>query len=295
LDLVLLPRFGAWRIGAIDEDAIAKLIRDLQREGLHAIDPARPVRPLSASSVINHLKPLGQTLAFAVRNGYPLQSNPLRNLERDERPKQENAEPAHEWTDEEIEALLSASAALANEETAQYDYTPLLRTAIYTGLRLGELLGLQWQDVDGNVLHVRRQWALVGEVTEPKTRKGLRRVPLSPDLVALLRRHRMASRFSQETDFVFASRAGTPLQHRNVQRRGFELARDKAKLPETLTFHDLRHAFASLAAHRGVPLTVLSEVLGHADTSITQRVYTHLYGREQAEEAFRAAMAGGAS
>jgi integrase len=61
-----------------------------------------------------------------------------------------------------------------------------------------------------------------------------------------------------------------------------------------LTFHDLRHAFASLAAHRGVPIQVLSDVLGHRDISVTQKVYLHLYGREQAEDAFRKAM-GGAS
>ena len=54
----------------------------------------------------------------------------------------------------------------------------------------------------------------------------------------------------------------------------------------------MRHAFASMAAHRGVPLTVLSEGLGHADTNITARTYVHLHGREKAEDAFRAAMGG---
>jgi site-specific recombinase XerC len=88
----------------------------------------------------------------------------------------------------------------------------------------------------------------------------------------------------------FASRSGTPLSHRNVQVRGFEEARDKAELPQTLTFHKLRHAFASLAAHRGVTMNVLSEVMGHAHVGITQSIYMHLYGRDQAEESFRNAM-----
>lgn len=64
-------------------------------------------------------------------------------------------------------------------------------------------------------------------------------------------------------------------------------------LPEHLTFHSLRHAFASYAAHRGVPISVLSEVMGHSNIGVTQRVYVHLYGREQAEDQFRTAMAGG--
>ena len=63
-----------------------------------------------------------------------------------------------------------------------------------------------------------------------------------------------------------------------------------AELPETLTFHKLRHAFASLAAHRGVTMNVLSEVMGHAHVGITQSIYMHLYGRDQAEDSFRNAM-----
>lgn len=80
------------------------------------------------------------------------------------------------------------------------------------------------------------------------------------------------------------------MSHRNVQRRGFEPARDEAGLKPTLTFHSLRHAFASIAASRGVPVTVLSEIMGHSDVGVTQRVYVHLYDRAKAEDAFRAAM-----
>jgi integrase len=64
-------------------------------------------------------------------------------------------------------------------------------------------------------------------------------------------------------------------------------------LSDELTFHDLRHAFASIAAHRGVPINVLSEVMGHTNVGVTQKVYVHLYGRQEAEEAFRAAMSTG--
>ena len=95
-------------------------------------------------------------------------------------------------------------------------------------------------------------------------------------------------------DHVFASKAGTPLRHRNVQVRGFEAARDEAGLPDTLGFHDMRHAFASMAAHRGVPKQMLSEVMGHANVGITDRVYKHLYDRQSAEAAFRSAMSGSA-
>jgi integrase len=290
LDNILLPRFGEWKIASIDADAIATLIRGLEAEGLRHVDATRPRKPLSASSITNYLKPLSGTLALAVRRGL-IGSNPYRNLTSDERPRQRDSEPAHEWSEEQIEALLTAATALAEKKTAQLDYTPILRTAVSTGLRLGELLGLRWCDVDldGAVLHVRSQWTLTRTLSEPKTKNGVRRVPLTPDMVSFLRRLKLASKFSKETDFVFTT-TGRAMSHRNIQCRGFEPARDEAGLPGTLTFHSLRHAFASRCASRGVPITTLSEVMGHGDMTVTLRVYSHLFDRAKAEDAFRAAM-----
>jgi integrase len=80
-----------------------------------------------------------------------------------------------------------------------------------------------------------------------------------------------------------------PRQIRPVRRRFIHTDR-RTGLPESVNFHSLRHGFASIAAHRGVPVSVLSEVMGHSHVGVTQKVYMHLYGREQAEDAFRAAM-----
>jgi integrase len=279
LDNELLPTFGHLKLGQIDPESVARFIRNLE------------ARNLSSSTISNYLLPLSGAFAFATRRGLA-SVNPCSLLTNDDRPAKAERCKAHEWSDEEVQALLAASETLAHRRESQYDYSSLLRTAISTGLRLGELLGLQWNDIDfdGGVLNVRRQWTRSRELAEPKTQKALRRVPLSPELVAFLKKHKFASRFSQETDFVFASNTGGPLSHRNVQRRGFEAARDLAELSPELTFHDLRHAFASIAAHRGVPINVLSEVMGHTNIGVTQRVYVHLYGRQEAEEAFRAAM-----
>jgi integrase len=57
-----------------------------------------------------------------------------------------------------------------------------------------------------------------------------------------------------------------------------------------VTFHDSRHACASIAAHGGVPIHALSEILGHSNIAVTLSVYVHLYERERAEDAFRLAM-----
>jgi integrase len=280
LDRYILPRFGHRKLAEITADDIARFTRSLEKQGL------------SPSTIENYLRPLKGGLAFACRRGL-LTTNPCAFLTRDDRPLQKFDRKAYEWTDEEINALLESAEMIAHRPESRQDYSALLTVAVETGLRKGELLGLQWGDVDleEGLIHVRRQWIKYGELTQPKTPKALRRVPLAPQTVALLRRLRLASRFSQETDFVFASKDGTPLGHRNVDRRGFEPARDLAGLPGSLTFHDLRHAFASRAAHRGVPLNVLSEIMGHTTVAITAKVYVHLYGRAAAEDAFRAAMA----
>jgi integrase len=73
--------------------------------------------------------------------------------------------------------------------------------------------------------------------------------------------------------------------------RAWEPIREALGLPDKVTFHQLRHAFASRAHARGVTLQDLSMVMGHSSTAVTEKVYVHLYGREQAEERFRQAMA----
>lgn len=147
LDLVLLPQFGKWKLGAIDADAVAKLIRDLERDGLGAIDPSREKRGLGRSSVDNYLLPLQAVLALAVRRRL-IAVSPCDVLTADEKPQREEKAPPHEWTDEELAELLSASGRNAKKPEARYDYTPLLRLTAALGLRCGEVLGLQWQDFD---------------------------------------------------------------------------------------------------------------------------------------------------
>jgi len=121
---------------------------------------------------------------------------------------------------------------------------------------------------------------------------GRRRVPLSDDAAAFFEARKFAATYSADTDPVFPGVNGKPSQHRGIQR-AFDTVREEARKKlkagfrhdsgNPVTFHDLRHAFASRCASRGVPIGTLSAVMGHADVGITQTVYTHLYGREEAE------------
>jgi integrase len=185
---------------------------------------------------------------------------------------------------EEIDALLRAATPA---------YRPLLATAVFTGARQSELLGLQWADVDfdGGVVHVRRQLDRSGSYSEPKTPTALRAVVLMPSLAALLKEHQARSPHGGATDPVFATATGRPMYYRNVTRRGLAAAITKAGLAregETrLRFHDLRHTYASLLISQGLNVVFVSRQLGHASPSMTLNVYAGLY--DAVEHARRAA------
>jgi integrase len=290
LDLVLLPRFGNSPIGAIDADAIAKLVRDLEREGLHALDKKRKVRPLGQSSIENYLKPLQGAMAYAMRRQM-IASNPFDVMTPDDRPTRNDKDDLYEWSDDELEALSTASETLARKPESRYDYSHLIRISAKLGLRLGEALGLQWRDFDKTgALSINRQWTRYAEYGPTKTPAAVRTIALPPavrdELIAL----RLESRYSNEEDPIFVSRTGTPLSHRNVAERGFEAARDLAGISDHLTFHDLRHAAASRLINRGLDPVTVANVCGHEDASTTLKIYAKLFNRRETDERVRSAL-----
>jgi integrase len=278
LDRILIPKFGDLKIGAVTVKDVRLLIRELKRSGL------------TPATIHAYLMPLRGVLAYAVAE-YDVPGNPCDKLSRDDRPRDETVEEIHVWSDTEIEALIEAAERMARQAESRYDYAPLIRTALYTGLRLGELLGLQWQDVDlhEGVLHVRRQWTRMYEYGPPKTRAGFRRLPLSDEMKQQLAELKLRSRYSGDSDPIFPARNGRPLGHRNVTRRGFEPAAEKAGI-EGVTFHDMRHAFASRMISRGISSTVLAKLMGHESSAITEKVYVHLFDQVRTDDAVREAM-----
>jgi integrase len=282
LDRVLLPAFGHVKLGQITPEHVAKLIRRLEQEGK------------APAYIDNLLKPLAGTFKYAMRKQL-VTMNPVALLTTDDRPAPREQE-RREWSPEDVNALLDASRVLANRSTSRQDYSLLLETAIRTGLRLGELLGLQWRDIDlkQGVLCVRRQWTRDRTHSEPKTQAAIRQVPLASEMVTKLAGHKLASNYSGDEQPVFASATGQPLNHRNVAQRGFEAAAEEAGLlaegQPRITFHDLRHAFASIMIERGLTSTVLARVMGHRDATTTERMYIHLFNRQRTDDLVREAM-----
>lgn len=171
----------------------------------------------------------------------------------------------------------------------------LFMLMLVTGVRRGEALGLRWEDVDlkKGVISIRQQVQRIdGELkaTEVKTDKSRRSINLSKSMVQELRAHkaaqtkeRLESAIWHDTGYVFTSNVGTPLDPRNMAKRFLSACR-KAKIG-TWHPHELRHTAASLMLANGVPLQVVSEILGHASIRITSDVYGHVLAPQRQEAA----------
>lgn len=151
--------------------------------------------------------------------------------------------------------------------------------AITTGMRQGELIGLQWKDIelDGGTLRVNRS-VYEGVVSPPKTNAGRRTIRLSKLAVSALKQHRVnvATRSERISEWVFSNARGTTIGHQNLHNRSWKPLLKRAGLPHSVRFHDLRHSCISLLLARGVPVKVVSEMAGHADISVTLSVYGHV-------------------
>lgn len=169
--------------------------------------------------------------------------------------------------------------------------------AVHTGLRLGELLGLRWEDIDYEraCLMVRRTLQyLPGEGLshrEPKTSRGSRTVPVGDtalNTLRQLRRRQIQERLLigagyHDSGLVFAGPGGQPIPPYRLSQRFANMVIRLGLNP--LRFHDLRHTHATLLLARGIHPKIVSERLGHASIAITLDTYSHVLPTLQAEAA----------
>jgi integrase len=163
-------------------------------------------------------------------------------------------------------------------ETARNDKLYALWVlACTTGMRNGELLAVQWRDIDleAGTLQVKRT-VFGGKVSPPKTASGRRTIRLSKLAIAALRKYSDSVADRHTSEWVFGSRAGTPISVHNLHNRSWKPLLERAGLPAGTRMHDLSHSAATLLLSKGVAVKVVSEMLGHADVSTTLSIYAHV-------------------
>ena len=236
---------------------------------------------LSARTVLHVHRILFQALKYAVRQGL-LMRNPAELVD----PPRARKPQMRTLTPHEVSELLSTAKG-----TPHY---PVIYTAIHTGLRQGELLGLRWRDLDldlaslsvSQVLYKRRGACYF---KEPKSPHSRRRLDLTPSLSLFLRQYRIDRQAERlllgkpltEDDLLFSNLDGAPLDPGTLTHNFVKTAR-RAGL-QRVRFHDLRHTCASLMLLAGIHPKIVSEMLGHASVAFTLDVYSHVVGGLQKE------------
>lgn len=168
-----------------------------------------------------------------------------------------------------------------------------LRTAVeldaFTGLRRGELIGLQWQDVDFEnlLVHVRRSVVMMVEGV-PKTEASAKDLPLDAALAESLLRLKLASPYQQPTDWVFAStemKGKQPFWPDTMWRRYGKPAVIAAKITKQVAFHTFRHTYTTLLTQNNEDVKVVQELLRHANSRITLDLYAQagMAGKREAQ------------
>ena len=172
----------------------------------------------------------------------------------------------------EIETLTAEQAKklLQTAKENQQKLYALYVLAVSTGMRSGELLGLQWRDVDLGAEKLRiRRTVFNGKVNSPKTSHGSRGIRLTKTAVEALKKH------AQDGEWVFSTSVGTSMSVHNLHNRSWKPLLRSAGLPN-IRFHDLRHTCATLLLTKAVHPKVVQELLGHASIQITLDTYSHL-------------------
>ncbi len=257
------PPFGAIRLDLLKPSDIDAMLLALRQRD----------KPLADSTVFNIYTVLRAALDGAVRDNL-IARNPAAQVDRPLVPKKE----ARHISAADLAKLLAAADGLR--------YRDVLVLIAGTGLRRGEAVALSWSNVnlDGGTIRVEATLSRVGKellITEPKTDRSHRTVPLSPAVVALLKtqkarqaaeRLRAGNQWT-DTGLVFTTELGTAVDPRNILRT-VELAAKKAGIDKT-GVHTLRHSAATGWLESGVHIKAVSDLLGHSSISVTGDVYGH--------------------
>lgn len=270
--------FGHLKLCSITPLQAQKFINDLAEKG---IDEKNGVG-LSTKSQSLYLTFLSDVFNYAIRCGLRV-NNPCRNVQTIKK----------EQKTRDCYTLDEAQELLEKLETAEPKYKTFFTLAIYTGFRRGELLGLEWKDIDfttGVVTVNRISQYLNGAICTgtPKTAQSRRCLKLPQEIITLLswykaeqnkKRLLVGDRW-QDTDRLFTKWDGSPM-YPTTPAEWFKKFCAANGL-RYVNVHSFRHLNASLLILNGVDVKTVSMALGHSQTSTTMNIYAHSFAEQQA-------------
>jgi integrase len=291
------------RINQITIATIEKFITELQNKPRSTAAtrksdfvPTGEEKNISLSTMRKIIVTLNQIMAYAVRHRL-IDYNPVRDAERPRSQGKEGQEKSISiLTPEQIRNFLEA--------VIDQEYKTLFLTAIMTGARQGELLGLKWSDIDfqKKQISINRTFNS-GRFFTPKTKGSKRNIDLAPMVTKTLAEWKMVCKAKKlenrnemekdnqeikdiESELVFPNEAGEPMNYSNMVNRYYKKALKAAGIPQ-IRFHDLRHTYASLLLAQGENIKYVQNQLGHSSPTVTLNVYAHLMKKENQEAACR--------
>ncbi|MCK6203978.1 tyrosine-type recombinase/integrase [Bacillus infantis] len=210
---------------------------------------------------------LDKAVSFEIIN-----SNPAKKTKRPkvQKVKQES------WTVDQANTFLAAAKLTAKHYIAYY-------LALHTGMRIGEILGLKWSDIQNKQIHVQRTITLQeGRYTlgDPKTYSSNRFIPISDETASALEEHKKNQK-NNPLDLVVCTSKGNIMWPYTLRYQMKSLC-EKLDLP-LIRFHDLRRTHTSILMDLGVNPKVISERLGHSNVDITFNIYTDTYEKQHVE------------
>ena len=291
LDGRIIPELGKTAVQDLTPRMIKQFYQKLEKAP--ALTKRSKTGGLSGNTVLHYHRCLHAMLTYAVRSGY-ITINPADAVEP---PRKDTQETAFYELDD-CRRLLEALDTLPDLQWRLFFYM-----SIYTGMRPGELIGLNWSDISGNVLTVRAGSVYVNgkgtiRTDRPKTQKSIRMIDLPPAVMTLLNKHRKEQaeyrlRFGTdwpEPDAVFTGDLGKRLHISSPTQKFQKIVKEYSLRP--ITLYGLRHTAATIMIAQGLNARDVAARLGHAQTSTTLNIYAHAFmdANTRATEAISSAL-----
>ena len=283
LETRILPYFGHFYINKIKPTDIMQfydlLSRDTQLVRKKSNNGKKTLKPLSGKTILEHHRLLRAMLHKAIY-WQLIVSNPA---ERVQPPKA--MKPKRRYYDDEQCKILLENLTELGEEQIKYKVAIIL--TIFTGVRLGELMGLEWQDVDfrNGIISINRSSQYLSDMgvftKVPKTESSIREIAIPEFIISLLEEYKLwyeeqKSLYGElwtNSDRLFVQADGKPMHPSSISK-WFVKYVGTIGLP-VINFHGLRHTNASLLVAQNVDIAVVSARLGHAQISTTLDFYVH--------------------